>query len=458
MPPVVQLHGSKPRALPGQRVRVAVPWIFAVLLAVTEVVAHRFHLPRGHGWLDTYVYARSASSFLSHPSHLYDSAVGQLHSTSAQNAFIYPPSALAAFLPLVPITSRFGVAWTGELWSWIDTASLLVGLSLIAAQLSLGKERTGWVMAALLLCLPVLSEVDSGQVEGVIVLLLALSWRTWPRPSSGVLLGMALAVKPVAMPLLLVPLALRRPRAAVVAVMTFLLLNLPFLPLIGRDGVSFYVLHFAPYIGSHVMQDVANLSVANVLQTWVGGAPMRAADHTAASPLHSMVLAGIVLWTLRVTALALLARLLLQRRHPPLVGFAMALATVPLFAPTAWAHYHVFVLPAVLVLLTARSRQVRRLTIGALVASVLLNASLDIATFHLAPYPLDFARSTSLANVLVVLQGELLAIASVAVVFALGMVRLPGRSWDAGHHNFVLPAWLRAPARLTYDGTQEGGE
>jgi hypothetical protein len=411
-----------------QQIRQALPWICTALLALTEVVAHWFHLPRAGGWIDTYVYARSASNFLSHPTHLYDAAMVQLHSTSPEKAFVYPPSALAAFLPFVPVTRLLGATWTAELWSCIDTAALLLGLILVARQLSMSLERTGWVLAVLLLSLPVLSEVDSGQVEGVIVLLLALSWRSWPRPSSGLLLGLALAVKPVALPLLVVPLALRRPRIAMVAATTFLVLNVPFLPFIGRAGLAFYLFHFFPYISAHVMQDVANLSPANLLHTWVGGMPMQPSDHTAVTPLHSMALANTVLWTVRGAALILVARELVQRRHAPVVNFAMALALVPLLAPTAWGHYLVFLLPAILVLLTAQSIRVRRFTLCALIAGVLLNSALDIATFHLAPYPIDLGYDPSLANLLVILQGELWTVASVAVVVAVGVVWLPLQS------------------------------
>ena len=152
---------------------------------------------------------------------------------------------------------------------------------------------------------------------------------------------------------------------------------------------------------------------------------MQPGDPGVVTPLHSMALASIVLWSVRGTVLILLARELQQRRHAPVVSFAMALAVVPLLAPTAWAHYLVFLLPATLVLLTAQSVRVRRVTFAALIACVLLNSALDIATFHLAPYPIDLAHDSSLANALVILQGELLVMASVAVVVAVGAVRLP---------------------------------
>jgi len=410
-----------------RRWRLAGAWAFVALLLVTEVVGHRFHLPRSGSWVDTYVYARSASGFVSDPGGLYDAATRQLHSASAQNAFIYPPSALLPFLPLVPVTRTLGVAWTAEIWTWIDGVALLAALVLLAHRLGMGAERTAWVLAGLMLTLPVLSEIDSGQVEGVILLMLVLSWRAWPHTSSGILLGGALALKPVAPWLLLVPLAMRRPRVTVAAVATLTVLNLPFVPLVGAQGMSFYLLHFLPFMGTHVMQDVANVSVANLLQTWLAGVPMMPSDHTAVSPLHSTVAAVLALLALRGAAIAVFARELWLRHQAPLVLFAMALAAVPLLAPTVWAHYDVFLLPAVLVLLTARSARVRRVTGACIAAVALLNCMLDATTFHLAMYPVDLARDRSAANVLTVVQDALLALASVVVVVGVGFARRPQR-------------------------------
>jgi alpha-1,2-mannosyltransferase len=425
------------RIPPLRQWRGAAAWTFVALLVVTEAVGHRFHLPHSGSWLDTYVYARGASGFIAHPGALYDAAATQLHSASAQNAFIYPPSALLPFLPMVPVTRMLGVAWTAEIWTWVDCVALLAALVLVARQLGIGAERTAWLLAGLMLTLPVLAEVDSGQIEGVILLLLVLSWRAWPRPSSGVLLGAALALKPVAPWLLLVPLAMRRPRVTVAAVATLLALNVPFLPFIGSSATGFYLLHFLPYIGTHVMRDVANMSVANLLQTWIGGVPMIPAEHASISPLHSLAAVDVVLLALRGVAVVLFVRELRLRRHAPLVLFAMALAAVPLLAPTAWAHYYVFVLPAVLVLLTARSAPVRRITGACVVAVMLLNCMLDATTFHLAMYPIDLVHDRSAANVLSVMQDSLLALASVAVVFAVGLMgprlRMEPRPHDVPH-------------------------
>jgi len=409
----------------GQRLRIAAPWTFVLLLLLTFVIGHRFHLPKHGEWLDTYAYARGASGFLLHPSNLYDAAVPQLHSLRAQNAFIYPPSALIPFLPLVPVTRGLGLAWTAEIWTWIDAVALLAALVLVARQLGMSAERTAWVVAALMLTLPVLSEVDSGQVEGVVLLLLVLSWQRFPRTSSGVLLGAALALKPVAPWLLLLPLALRRPRVTVAAVATLLVLNVPFLPFVGGSGTAFYFGQFLPWMGTHVIQDAGNMSLANLLQTWVGGVPMNP-DHPATlSPLHSSTTVELVLLLVRGAALVLFARELLLRRHPPFQLFAMALAALPLLAPTAWAHYWVFLLPGVLVLLTDRSVRVAQVTGACIVACLLLNTMLDATTFHLAVFPGDLVPNRSAANVLSVLQDALLTVSSVVMVFALGLLRAP---------------------------------
>jgi hypothetical protein len=186
-------------------------------------------------------------------------------------------------------------------------------------------------------------------------------------------------------------------------------------------------------MAGHVMQDVANLSVANVLHTWVGGVPMKPNSLGSLAPLHSMLLADALLWTLRGAAVALMVRELRQRRKSPVVLFAMALAAVPLFTPIAWPHYYVFVLPAVLVLLTAPSVRVRIATWAAMLWCLVLNSILDAATFHLAMYPGDLTRDRSAANSLVVVQGELLAVACIAVVVTLALVRLhpPRVAWHA---------------------------
>ena len=415
------------------------PWFLFAVAAVTLILVDATHLPAGKGWRDVYVYARAASDFLTHPGQLYNGAHLQLDYPAPRATFIYPPSGLIPFLPLVPLTRMIGINVTAVLWTSLDTAALIAGLVLIGRQLGVRTRTLGWALLAFALCGPFLNELGSGQVQGVVILLLALSWRTWPRTSSGVLLGLAMAVKPLLPVLFLVPLALRRPKLAAVAVTTWVGLNLVFVPFIGLGSARFYGLQFLPYLQSHVMQDAANLSLPNVLDTWVGGMAPTPWDSTAVSPLHSMLLAGVLVWTVRGALLLMLARVLWQRSLPPLHMFILALTLVPILAATAWPHYFVFAMPAGLVLLASPSRTARAITGATLAMLAVATTVFDIMSPQMAPYPPDIrhVRHIVVAVGMLVHSEVLVALCIVAFVAVAagarraGLPRGASRQWLA---------------------------
>jgi hypothetical protein len=414
----------------------ALPWVGVGVVALAAVARHMHLMPVGNDWNDTFVYARAASEFLSHPSHLFDGAREQYTSDVARAAYIYPPSGLIAFVPLVPLTRTMGLAWTASLWSWIDTAAMLAGLILIPRQLGLRGERLGWAMLVVTISGPLLIEVSSGQVQGVVILLLALSWRSWPRPSSGLFLGLALAVKPISPLLLVAPLLLRRPRVTGIAAMTLLALNLAFLPLIGSDATSFYLFHYLPFLQGHVTHDVANLSLANLLQTWIGGRSLLPRDANGISPLHAMLLADVLLWAIRAALLLLWARELWRNRRPAIELFIITLAMVPLLSGMAWPHYYVFILPAVLLLLASPSPSLRKATwVGALL--ILFNGEPS------GLYPTDITDGGSLYDMFNFVHSEIMPVVTVGLVAGLLLRPISRAAPDAaatprtaiaGHH------------------------
>jgi hypothetical protein len=411
----------------GGRALDVLPW-FLVLVAVTTVmVVNLGHLPHGQGWRDSYVYARAASDFIDHPSQIYDGARLQLTTVYPRATFIYPPASLLGFMPLVPLTRAFGVPASAVLWSCIDVVALVAGLVLIGRQVGLRPRPLGWAVLALTLTMPFLNELTSGQVQGVVVLLLALSWRAFPRPSSGVLLGLAMAVKPVAPLLFLLPLLMRRPRVTVVALGTFAGLNLIFVPFMGWDAVSFYVVHFVPYLMSHVMVDPANLSLPYVLNVWAGGMPLEPWYNLSASPLHSMLLATALLWMVRGGVVLLLARAAWLRALPPVALFAAALALVPLMTATAWPHYYLFIMPAVLVLLASPSLRTRIVTAAVLAGSVVTTTVLDIMSPRLSPYPENVVVRHGVARMVVFVQSELMVVLGLAAFAAVIYASRPRR-------------------------------
>jgi alpha-1,2-mannosyltransferase len=397
----------------------ALPW-FLVLVAVTSVmVVNLRHLPHGMGWRDSYVYARAASNFLGHPSQIYDGARLQLTTVYPRATFIYPPAGLLAFMPLVPLTRTLGVPASAVAWSCIDVVALLAGLVLIGRQVGLRPRLLGWAVLAFTLTMPFLNELTSGQVQGVVILLLALSWRAFPRTSSGVLLGLAMAVKPVAPLLFLLPLLMRRPRVTLVAVGTFAAANAIFVPFMGLSAAGFYVIHFVPYLMSHVMVDPANLSLPYVLDVWAGGMQLEPWYSLSASPLHSMLLASALLWIIRGGVVLVLARAAWLRALPPVALFAAALALVPVMTSTAWPHYYLFLMPAVLVLLASPSLRLRVATGAVLAGSVITTTVLDIISPRLSPYPENVTVRHGASRMVVFVQSELMVLLSLVAFAAI---------------------------------------
>src|SRR5207302_1976653 len=161
------------RSSRGYRLLVGLVWIGVAATLVGLLLHHARTLPVGpRGWNDSYVYLTSATRFVSHPSHLYDAAQRQLTHSSAQRAFIYPPSAFR-----------------------------------------------------------------------------------YPGRSSGVLMGLALALKPVAALVLLIPLLRRRPMVSLIAALTFIAVNLPFLPLVGWQHGEVYLTSVLPFLLGYVIHD-----------------------------------------------------------------------------------------------------------------------------------------------------------------------------------------------------------
>jgi alpha-1,2-mannosyltransferase len=408
---------------PRWRVRLpdALPWMLIALLVGTVLVLGSPRVSGIAGWRDASVYAGAASNFLAHPSHLYDGAQQQINAPAPMAVYLYPPSGLIPFLPLVPLTRSLGVGASVTLWSCVDTVALLAGLALMGRQLGVRPRTLHWALLAVALTGPVLNEVGSGQVQGVVILLLALSWRSWPRASSGLLLGAAMAIKPVIPLLLLLPLALRRPRVSAVAIGTFVAVNLALVPFVGIGGMRFYVLHFIPYLQTHAMQDPADLSLGNVLGTWLGGTPLTPGDAGGVSPLHSALLAGIGVWVVRGALLLVLGHVLWRRSLPPPAVFAVTLALVPFLAATAWPHYFVFAVPALLLLLASPAPRVRAVTGGALVALAVITTVFDVLAPQLVPYPPDLSRVHTVAGAGMFIHSQLLIALCIGLVAVLAV-------------------------------------
>lgn len=328
-------------------------WLGAIAVFALTLTQHLGSLPHGRrGWDDAYVYLGAASNFISHPSHLFDAARLQVSSAGPQRAFLVPPSGMLPFLPLVPVVRLAGINAATAVWSFVDTGALVAALILIGRRVGLGWLTLGAAMVVIGLSKPLHWEVFSAQLNGVVLLMLALSLLTFPRARSGVLMGLALAVKPTALVVLLVPLFRARGRLTLLALLALAVTNVVFVPFIGLSATLFYVGSVLPYMLGYVMHDPSNISLANVLQTWLGGGQLPRRGAFGVSVPHGLA-ALVVLWAVRLAVFAAWVRIAIERRMDVAAAFCLAIAMVPIFTATVWPHYLVYVLP--LALLTLRA-------------------------------------------------------------------------------------------------------
>ena len=346
-----QPDGIRPRA---RRWLIAVFTLGFLVSVMALLVDHMLTMPKGHyQWNDSYVYLRAASNFIDHPTHLYDVAHVQVVRSWALRAFVYPPAGLLPSLPLVPIVRMFGMPVAASVWSLIDTVALFAGVILIGRRLRLSWLVLSGAVVLISLSQPVRWEIGSGQVNGLVLLMLMLSVLRMPRGDAGVLMGLALAIKPVTIFVLLVPVLRRQPAIAAVALVTLVLANVPFVPLIGIGAIMFYLGRVLPFFGSFVLHDPNNISLPNVLQTYFGGGQLPRHGLFGTSVPRSIASVAL-LWTTRASVIVVTLRAAIDRRLDVAIAMALAMATVPFLSATAWPHYLLYMLPMALALLASK--------------------------------------------------------------------------------------------------------
>ena len=157
--------------------------------------------------------------------------------------FIYPPSSLMLFSPFARLPYRAAkVAWG-------------TGMALVMAgvlwSLSRRMPRAAWVAVVLFLSLPMMSNVDNGQVDGLILALtLAMFYarRSW---LGGACLGAAIAIKLAPALVLLWLLATKRWAAAAWSVGVAAVLTLVAARVWGFALVREFVEHLRMHLGPH---------------------------------------------------------------------------------------------------------------------------------------------------------------------------------------------------------------
>jgi arabinofuranan 3-O-arabinosyltransferase len=144
---------------------------------------------------------------------------GTVYTEKGAGDFLYPPSALAMLSPL----GALSLPWAGRVFFVVDLATILVATAILLNVFGLQWRGLPGAIALLAISLawPVLFTLDAGNVNGPLVLGLALFLSAASRgrwSTAGIWFGLTLALKPLLAPLLIVLMLYRRWKAIAIAI------------------------------------------------------------------------------------------------------------------------------------------------------------------------------------------------------------------------------------------------
>jgi alpha-1,2-mannosyltransferase len=278
--------------------------------------------------------------------------------------FTYPPIAAIVLAPLalLPLTAAGTVLTIGSIA--LAAVVLRVFLRRLAGPAAGSWWAVGWLLPAALLLEPVRNTLAYGQINIVLMALVALDCLTaeprWPR---GALTGLAAAVKLTPAAFVLFFLLRRDYRAAVTAGASFAVTTATGFALAGRDSVHYWT--------------------ATVFQTDRIGGPAHAANQCiqgvlARAGLDPHTLPGAAAWlALSAVVVIVACRGMRQALAASQDCWALSLNAFAalLISPMSWSHHWVWSAPALLVLADLGRRHRDRLAVAAAACGVVLFAA-----------------------------------------------------------------------------------
>jgi arabinofuranan 3-O-arabinosyltransferase len=186
---------------------------------------------------------------------------GTVYTEKGAGDLLYPPSALLMLLPL----GAFTLNWAGRLFFIVDIATILAATAILLNIFGLRWRGLAGAIALLGISLawPVLFTIDAGNVNGPLLLGLALFLRTATRglwTSAGVWLGLTLALKPLLAPLLIVLVLYRRWKGLAIAVVVPLALSA--LVLLSAPETRHFFDRTLPLLFRGQNQDIQDVSIS----------------------------------------------------------------------------------------------------------------------------------------------------------------------------------------------------
>ncbi|MBM7771770.1 alpha-1,2-mannosyltransferase [Actinokineospora baliensis] len=307
-------------------VRRRVPYAAAVVAVGLVVLAVScWFMGRGLG-VDSSVYRAGALTLLRGDSLYAPLTTGEPWAPPLP--FTYPPIAGLLFLPLTTLPSQLG-------WGVLAALSALA-LGFVLRESLPSKFRAGWPFGALLLSTlllePVWRTLGLGQVNLLLMaMVVADVLLLRGRKGSGVLIGIAAAVKLT--PLIFVAhLALTRRWAdAIRALVTFAALNLFAAFVLPRDTVQFWTEALVDGNDATTNSWIGNQSLNGIFQR-LTGEDSTALVLFATTALFTLVLAAVVVRRLHI-------------KGDNLGALLVTAAAGLMVSPVSWTHHWVWVVP-----------------------------------------------------------------------------------------------------------------
>ena len=384
----------------------------ANLAAVTFFLLsyHQHGISFGPDRIDLDVYRIGARAWLRGGS-LY----GRLPPTPAgpKLPFTYPPIAavLLAPLALVPATVA------GTVLTLVTIALAAAVLRLFLRRLALNAAAAGWLLPAALFLEPVRNTLSFGQVNVILMALVAFDSLAveppWPR---GLLTGLAAAVKLTPALFVLFFLLRRDYRAAAVTALSFAAATGLGFALAGRDSVRYWT--------------------SVVFQVGRVGHPDYAANQSLQGVLARAGLSGLALlaaWLVLSLAVLVVAGLGMRRAlaaGEPCLALSLNAFAALLVSPISWSHHWVWCVPAILTQASLARRHRSRLPAAVAACGLVVFAAAPQWWFpHGAGRELRWAPWEQAAG-----SSYVLFAAAVLVLAACGQIRL----WRTGGTATIL--------------------
>ena len=259
------------------------------------------------------------------------------------NVSPHPPPVSILFLPfgMLPYQSAC------VLWYFIEIALVVASVCLILKSLTSRPVGFRFVLVLALLFLawnPFHVDLVFGQLSILNLFLLSLAWYKLSNEKlvpAGIWLGLSISIKLIAWPLVVWLIFIKRYKAAVSAILTFIVLNLLAALVISPQAVVQYYRVVGSQVYLQYGPSAANFSITGLLWRVFSGTSAEAIEGIRALPLLHLPALPNILAPIIILAALLLILLLPICRRDQRAGFIIVLTFCVLASPVTWNHYFV---------------------------------------------------------------------------------------------------------------------